>query len=100
MLKFLEDNTDGERVWKSGLENPMTNFKMKFQEAQRILVNIEKESDDEVKFTNEQQSAQQEFLDKIMQLQDIIYRTQEKQEQYKNKTLRIQIDLANVDKEI
>jgi hypothetical protein len=31
----------------------MTNFKMKFQEAKRVLVNIEKEGDDAVKFTNE-----------------------------------------------
>lgn len=78
----------------------MTNFKMKFQEAKRVLVNIEKEGDDAVKFTNEQQQIQQELLDKIMQKQDIIYRTQEKQEQYRNKALRIQIDSANIDKEI
>jgi len=53
MLRFIEENTDGERVWKSGLENPMTNLKMKFQEAQRVLVNIEKEGEDGIKFTNE-----------------------------------------------
>ena len=35
-----------------------------------------------------------------MQKQDIIYRTQEKQEEYSNKALRIQIDSAKVDKEI
>jgi len=31
----------------------MTNFKMKFQEAKRVLVNIEKEGNDAVKFTYE-----------------------------------------------